>query len=263
MPTLLFVTFALIFSPAAALAGEIMFEGYYKIELGGKHIGYSIQRYEFDPKDKSFTNISFTRFKIGDKVSQQSIKTKANNKFEPLSYNYTATEGETIKTIDGTFKGETMTVKITDGKKVKTEVSKLPKGTFFSNFLTFLMLLKKIEVDEAFQYSAIAEEDGASYSGKALIESKEPAEKFVTYRILNIFKKEKFISKVGVVKDAKDANKNVRGEVFGVSLPAQNLSTSLVPAAQATEGQVVPNKTLISLFGGMPSGTVNLLNKAK
>lgn len=261
MPILLFGVISLFFSPGAAFAAEIMFEGYYKIDLGGKHIGYAIQRYEFEPKDKSFTNTSFMRIKIGEKVSQQSLKAKTNDKFQPLSYNYTGAEGDAIKTIDGTFKGETMTVKITDGKKVKNEVSKLPKGTFFSSFLTYLMLQKKLELNQAFQYSAIAEEDGGSYNGKALIESKEPKTGYEVYRILNSFKGEKFVSLVGVVKDAKDPAKNVRGDVLGTNSPVQKLESTLVPASQATEGQIVPNKTLTALFGGMPLGTANLLSE--
>ena len=54
----LFGLFLLFFSPALALAGEIMFEGYYRIELSGSHVGYYIQRFEFDPKTKSFQTIS-------------------------------------------------------------------------------------------------------------------------------------------------------------------------------------------------------------
>jgi hypothetical protein len=264
MPILLFGVLALFFSPVPAFSSEIMFEGYYKIELAGKHIGYAIQRYEFEPKDKSFTNTSFMRLKIGEQVQQESLKAKTNDKFQPLSYQYTATAGNTIKTIDGSFKGDVMTVKITDGKKVKTETSKIPKGTFFSSFLTYLMLQKKLELNQAFQYSAIAEEDGGSYNGKALIESKEPKAGYEAYRILNSFKGEKFVSKVGVVKDAKDPAKNVRGDVLGTASPSKNLQTTLVsPAALATEGHILPNKTLIALFGGMPTGNANLVAKEK
>lgn len=264
MAYLLFGSLLLFFSPAVSFAGEIMFEGYYKIELSGTHIGYAIQRYEFEPKDKSFTNTSFMRLKAGGQVQQESLKAKTNDKFQPLSYQYTATAGDVIKTIDATFKGEIMTLKIIDGKKQRNETHKIPKGTFFSSFLTYLMLQKKLELNQAFQYSAIAEEEGASYNGKALIESKEPKGHYEAYRILNSYKGEKFVSMVGVVKDAKDPSKNVRGDVLGANSPVKNLSSTLVsPAALATEGHVVPNKILISLFGGMPTGQANLLSKEK
>jgi hypothetical protein len=51
---------------------------------------------------------------------------------------------------------------------------------------------------------------------------------------------------------------------MGANSPVKNLSSTLVsPAALATEGHIVPNKILISLFGGMPTGQANLLSKEK
>lgn len=258
----LFGFLLLFFSPVAAMAGDIMFEGYYRIELDGKHVGYTIQRYEFEPKDKTFTSISFVRAKFGDKIVQESTKAKANDKFQPLSYQYTSLVGTEMKTIDGTFsKGDIMDLKIIDGKKVVTQKHKIPKGTFFSSFLTYLMLQKPLELNQAFQYSGIAEEDGASYNGKALIESKEAKPEYVVFRILNSFKGEKFASKVAVVADPKDPKKNIKAEVISTNSPDKSLSTELVAqASQATEGQMIPNKVLVDLFGTMPTGKANLLN---
>lgn len=259
----LFGVMLLCFSPVATFAAEIMFEGYYRIELAGKHIGYSIQRYEFDPKDKTFSTISFLRIKTGEEVMQESLKAKSNDKFQPVSYNYTLTQGKTLKTIDATFKGEIMKVKIIDGKNVQDQTHKLPKGTFLSSFLTYLMLQKKMKIDQAFQYSAVAEEDAASYNGKALIESREAKTSYDVLRILNSFKGEKFVAKVAVVKDPKEADKYLRGEVLGTGSPTKNLSTELVESAVATENQIVPNKILIDVFGNMPTGKNNLLTAEK
>jgi hypothetical protein len=263
MRYLLFGVLLLCFSPAPSFAAEIMFEGYYRIDLAGKHIGYSIQRYEFDPKDKTFSTISFLRIKTGNEVMQESLRAKANDKFQPVSYSYTLTQGKTVKTIDATFKGEIMKVKIIDGKKVLDQTHKLPKGTFLSSFLTYLMLQKKMSLNQAFQYSAVAEEDAASYNGKALIESREAKGSFEALRILNSFKGEKFVAKVAVVKDPKDPEKNIRGEVLSTSSPTKSISTELVESTVATEGQIVPNKILIDIFGNMPTGKNNLLNAEK
>lgn len=259
----LFGVLLLCFSPVTTFAAEIMFEGYYRIELSGKHIGYSIQRYEFDPKDKTFSTISFLRIKTGEEVMQESLKAKANDKFQPVSYNYTLAQGKTLKTIDATFKGEVMTVKIIDGKQVHDQKHKLPKGTFLSSFLTYLMLQKRMKLDQAFQYSAVAEEDAASYNGKALIESKEGKTSYEVLRILNSFKGEKFVAKVAVVKDPKEADKYLRGEVLGTGSPTKNITTELVESSRATENQIVPNKVLIDIFGNMPTGKTNLLTAEK
>ncbi|HMN70039.1 MAG TPA: hypothetical protein PKC28_15970 [Bdellovibrionales bacterium] len=258
----LFLILTLCFGPAPARAAEIMFEGYYRVENGGKHIGYAIQRYEFEPKDKSFHGISFLRAKFGDKTVQESLKAKTNDKFQPQSYQYTSQIGEDVKMIDASFQGEIMKLKINDGKKVRDETHKIPKGTFFSSFLTYLMLQKPLALNQAFQYSAIAEEEGASYNGKALLESKETKNGLEVYRILNSFKGDKFVSQVAIVKDPKDATKNIRGEVLGTSSPVKSIATRLVTApSEATENQTVPNKVLVTLFGGMPTGKTHLLEK--
>src|SRR4051812_12531568 len=80
----LFGILLLFFSPVAAFPAEIMFEGYYRVELEGKPIGYTILRYEFEPKTKMFEAKSFLRVKFGDKIVQESTKAKATDKFKPI-----------------------------------------------------------------------------------------------------------------------------------------------------------------------------------
>lgn len=260
MRYLFFGIFLLSFSPVAAFAGEIMFDGYSKIELNGNQVGYTILRFEFDAKSKHFTSISFLRAKFGDKVVQESVKGVADDKFHPVSYQYTSQAGDTVKMIDATFRGETMTLKINDGKKLRTEVYKNPKGTFLSSFLVYLMLQKKLKLNEAFSYSAVAEEDGGSYNGKAWLQSKEKHGSYEIFKIVNSFKGEEWVANMAVIPDPKETDKYVQAEVLGTSAPKKGLKTELVESPQlATEGQMVPNKTLIALFGSVPTGKVNIL----
>lgn len=257
----LLVLVLLCLSPAHVFAGEVMFEGFYKIKLENKPIGYQIQRFEFDPKTKTFTHTGFTRIKIGSRVVQESLKAEANDKLEPVKYQYTSQDGDQTKTIDAVIKGQNMTFTTTEGKKPpKTQISKMPKGTFFSSFLLYVMLKKKIAPQTAFQYSAIAEEDGNSYDGKALFESKEAKAGYVAFRVLNSFKAEKFYSTLALVPDGDKADMYTRGEALATLSPAKNIGFELLATpSQATEGELLPNKILMTLFGNMPTGKVNLL----
>lgn len=262
MPNFLFGLIVLFFSPGTLYASEIMFEGYYRIEVSGEHIGYAIQRYEYDSKAKGFTCTTFMRVKMGDKVIQESLKAKSNDKFQPLSYQYTSQVNETTKGIDATFKGQIMTLKRFEGgsNKVKNETYKIPEGSFLSSFLMFVMLQKKLALNQAFKYSGIAEEEGASYWGKAWLESKEVKGKQVHFRVFNMFKDEEFISRMVAIPDPAEADKYLKAEFQGTESPKQKLTTRLIATPnQATEGQTVPNKTLIGLFGAMPTGKVNLI----
>lgn len=259
----LFGVSLLFFSPVAALAAEVMFEGYYKISLSGVHSGYAIVRFEFEEKSKEFRQISFTRLKIGDKIMQESLKASTNDKLQPLNYQYTLQDGDTLKTLDATFKGDIMDLKILEPKKKpRLEKYKNPKNTFLASFLTYLMLQKPLPVNQAFSYNAVAEEEGGSYAGKALIESKETQKDFDILKVVNSYKGDKFISRLAVVKDPKDPSKNIKGEMLTTISPVKGVSMELVASpALATEGQIVPNKVLITLFGSMPTGKSNLLNK--
>jgi hypothetical protein len=253
----LFGILLLTFSPVTLFASEIMFEGYYKIELEGKQIGYAIQRYAFDPKTNTFESTQFQRLKLGNEIIQETVKGKATDKFHPISYQYTAQAGDKLKLIDATFKGEIMTAKITENGKQRVQTSKVPKKTFLESFLPYLMIMQDLKINDSFKYSAVAEEDGNSYDGRAFLQAKEMKPGMEVFTILNKFKGDDFISKMAILKDAK-TGKNIKGEVLQVTAPAKNLASHLMASAnQATEGQLVPNKTLLTAFGNIPTGKVN------
>ncbi len=262
MVNLLFGLIGLFFSLGQAFAGEIMFEGYYRVEASGKPVGYIIQRFEFDAKAKTFDATTFMRVKLGDKIIQESLKGKANDKFNPISYSYTSQVNEAVNGIDATFTGQIMKLKKTDGKKLTNETHKIPEGSFLSSFLVFVMLQKKLPLNQAFKYSGIAEEEGAGYWGKAWLESKEQKGKLTVFRVLNSFKGQEFISQLAAIPDPdpKEKDKYVKGEVLATESPKQSLTTTLVATPNlATEGQMVPNKILVALFGAVPTGKVNVV----
>lgn len=260
MPIRLFGILLLFFSPGLVFASEIMFEGYYRIELENKPIGYTILRFAFDPKTNSFESESFLRAKFGDKLVQESLKAKCTDKFQPISYQYTNAVGDQIKMIDAEFKGQIEKVKINDGKKLRTETYKDPKGTFLATFLPYLMLQQKLTLNEAFKYSAVAEEDGGSYWGKTWLQSKETRPGYDLFTVVNRYQGKEFTSKMAVVHDPKNPDKNIKGEVFFVDMPSQNVTMQLVASpVKATEGQLVPNKTLMTVFGNIPTGKMNLI----
>lgn len=251
--SLLIGIFSLGLSLSTPATAEVMFEGYSTVRSGQTTIGYTILRYEFDAKKKQFTSTSFLKTNAAGNNVTESLKAVSNDKFQPISYSYTTKVGDTIKTIDAKFANNEMTATVGDGKtsqKVKVPVK---KGTFLSTFLGYLMLQNGYKIDKKFTYSAIAEEDGAAYSGEAFIKAEEDFKGQKTFRILNTFKGAEFVSFV-----------NPKGEVIGTVSPLQDISTELMAtAAEATKGMVVPSDALKTLFGSVPAGKVNsLANKA-
>lgn len=242
---------------------EIMFEGYYKVMRGTSRVGFFIQRYEFDINKKQFKSTYFIQMNSPDestsanpKIISESLKAIADDKFQPISYQYTVTTPQLIKTIDAKFDGVIMKALVSQRNPesqsqspAQTLTKKVPKGTFLSTFLGYLMLQKTYSVGKKFNYPAVAEEDAESYDGEAFIKDEQTFLNKKVFRIINTFKSIQFIS---FVTD--------KGEVLGTQSPLQNISTELVPKANdATQGFVLPASTLKLLFGKVPVGTVHSL----
>lgn len=240
-----------VFSNAHA---EVLFEGYAKILSNGTPIGYTISKYEFDEKKKKFISTYFLKTTGQGAEITESLKATANAELAPLSYSYTSIFGKETKTIDAKFAGLKMTAQEKTNGKTKTILKDLPKGTFLSTFLVYLMLKSKesLKTDSSYEYQAIAEEDAEFYKGQASVGKEEAFLGLKAFKVQNKFKDVVFVSYV-----------NERGEVLGTSSVSQGISTELVAdPAQATKGFPASAGILKSLFGEVPAGKTNMISKS-
>jgi hypothetical protein len=241
---------------SASLAhGEVLFEGYSKILSNGSAIGYIISKYEFDAKSKKFISTYFLKTSGQGTEITESLKATADAELAPLAYEYTTIVGKEVKTIDAKFKGLKMTAKVKAGKKKdQTIIKDMPKGTFLSTFLVYLMLKSKdgLKTDSSYDYKAIAEEDADVYSGQAIVGKEEAFLGLKAFKVQNKFKDVRFVSYV-----------NERGEVLGTTSLSQGISTELVadPAA-ATKGFPMSETILKNIFGEVPAGKTNMVAKS-
>lgn len=230
---------------------DILFEGYYKVMSGESQIGYVITRYEFDAKKKQFLSTYYLKTGKGASETTESVKAAADSELAPISYEYTSLAGKEAKTIDARFKAGVMTASVKQGAKISRIEKKIPKGTFLSTFLIYLMLKSKegLRSETKYEYSAIAEEDAAIYTGQALVGKEESFEDIKVFKILNTFKDIKFLSYV-----------NDRGEVVGTNAVGQGIETKLVATPDAAiAGQPYSANTLKTLFGAVPVGSANVI----
>jgi hypothetical protein len=246
-----------ILGPVFSLCGvfakaEVIFEGYGKINAGSRHVGFYVQRYEFDPKKKEFVSVYLIKTDPAGGDISESLKAVSNDKFQPLSYQYTSKAGNTVKVIDAKFKGQTMNYTLFDGKTKQNLTRQIPKGTFLSTFTQYLMLQQGYEIGKKFSFNAIAEEEAAVFPGEAFIKEEMDFKDVKGFRVLYDFKNSKFI-----------AFFTPKGEVLGTVSPVQDITTELVAnPAEATMGNLVQNKTLQLLFGKVPEGKINALARA-
>ena len=252
-PVAIFFAIALLFTQTAA--AQVLFEGYSKVMLDGTHVGYVVQRFEFDSKKKEFSTTYLLKTGANGGNITESLKARSTESLKPIAYQYTSLTGTgptaKTETIDATFKGDTMTAVMKKSGKPETTQKKIPKDAFLASFLGYMMLQGKEGIKKGvnYAYKGIAEEDGIVYPGKAFISGEETINGVSAFKVLNNFKNADFASWV-----------TAKGEVLVTRSPIQKIATELVGSVQeATAGQSVNTSSLTLLFGSFPKGEENVL----
>ncbi len=242
------VAFFLIADAKPAVAA-VLFEGWSKVLISGKHVGYVIQRYDFDEKKKEFRATHFLKTSAESGGLTESLAARADASFKPVSYQYTNVVGTKPTLIDASFKGDQMTAVVTEGKEKKTIKNTMPKGTFLSAFLGYVMLQGKegLKKGVKYEYQGILEESALITKGEAYIAEEETVSGIPVFRILNTINGSKFISLA-----------SHKAEILGTVSPSAGVQTVLVTTMEeAVAGFGVNNAALVQLFGSMPKGKEN------
>ncbi len=249
---ILILFFGLI--PSMSFA-DVLFEGYYKIVSGNQHIGYVVNQYKFDAKKKQFQSTYLIKTGKGDSETTESLKAFADEKLNPISYEYTSLNSKESKLIDMKFKNQQMTGTIKHGNKISRVDQKIEKGTFLSTFLVYLMLKSPegLKTETNYDYQAIAEEEGKVVKGQALVGKEQEYNSVKSLKVLNTFNDIKFLSFV-----------SQRGEVIATNSIGQGIITELTATPnEAIGGFSVNNNLLKTLFGTIPTGSSNIMATSK
>lgn len=238
---------------ATATNPNTLFEGYSKIILNGLHVGYTVLRYEFDPRKKQFQATYLVKTEEQGGNILESLKAVADQDLKPISYQCVSLIDKKPKTIDATFNGQKMTGVMKEGKTSKKLISDLPKGTGLAIFLYYLILRSPdgLKTETKYNYKAIAEEDAKVYDGVAIIGKEEKFNGLKAYKASNTF---------------KDVNYTFylteTGEALMTDTPAANIKTILVANPQEAIAKFnVPTAILTNLFGDIPAGSSNAVTK--
>lgn len=233
----------------ASASAAILFEGWSKVLISGKHVGYVIQRYEFDEKKKEFRAVHFLKTNPESGGLNESLVARADASFKPVSYQYTSLVDGKATLIDATFKGDKMTALVTEGKEKKTITNTLPKGTFLSTFLGYVMLQGKDGLKKGikYEYNGVLEEAAIVAKGTAYISEEEVVAGIPVFRILNTVNGGKFVNLA-----------THKAEILGTISPSAGIQTELVATLEeAVAGFGVSSSALTKLFGSMPKGKEN------
>ncbi len=236
---------------AISAHSEILFEGYYKVMQFKKHVGFYILRNELDAKTGNFKTYSFTRLAKNGFDMTESLQTVSNADLAPVSYSYLAAEGKKTKTIEAKFNKDKMTAVATENGKTSKIDKKIPKGTFLSTTLYYLMLKSKegLKTDSKYDFSAIAEELADIKSGSAKV-----GKKMVTQGSLQLLKVTNSFAGIEYENLITE-----RGEAISAITASTGIETELVKSSEeALEGIKVNSAVFEKLFGDIPAGKINV-----
>lgn len=235
---------ALIFVSSISHAKTLQ-EGWFQILSGQQHVGYLVQRYDFDESKKQFKFVSFMKTNaLGGDITE-SVSAAASDTFAPVSYQYTTLVGKSNKFIDASFKGDSMTAKVTELGETKTIQEKLKsKEVFLSYFLVYKILQHKAGLKSglSLEYDAIAEEDAKTFKGYVDIKEMENINGKEAFKVLNRFKDIKSISHITPI-----------GEIIQVKQPVTGLQLVAATKDQAMKGFPSADKSIKALFGSVPA----------
>ena len=260
MPHLSFSRLNLRFSLAAvmlfslSLAGKpataaTLFEGWSKVSISGKHVGYLVLRIDFDEKKKEFRSTHFLKTNTDSGSLTESLVARADTAFKPIAYQYTNIVGPKATLIDATFKAGKMTAVVTEGKEKKTITNTMPKNTILSSLLAYALLQGKegMKKGAKYEYQGIIEESALITKGEAYIAEEETFEGIPVFRVLNTINGSKFVNLA-----------THKAEILAVTSPSIGLEAKLVPTMEEAVGGLGINApALTQLFGSVPKGKEN------
>lgn len=232
---------------------EVLFEGYYKVTQFKKHIGFFVLKNEIDAKTKQFKTTTFLRLGKNGFNMTESLNAISTTDFMPISYSYLATDGQKNKTIDVSFKNETMSGLISENGEKKKISKKIPKGAFLSSSLYYMMLKSKdgLKTGIKFEFAAIAEEMADTIKGTSTIDKKMSSRGILQLLHVNN-------SFAGSEYENYITN---QGQNISANTPATGIETELMKnSEEAVQGIKISAGTLEKIFGNIPAGKINILN---
>jgi len=238
-----------------------MFEGYYRVRLDGVHVGYAVQRFDFDPKKTEFTCSQFLRVKIGDDLIQESTRARANDRFEPLSYQYIFQRGAELKKVEATIKNHVMKLATFEhGGAVRHESRRLPDHAILSSFLLYSILQNKLKARAGWKFNAVSEELGQTYPGTVRVVTEKKLGGKSLFKVEVGYKQETLDWDLVAIEDRRHPGNFLKGEVVTTRSIEKGFKLDLVPRASlATANQIVPSQTLLTVFGNVPTGKSNIV----
>lgn len=239
---------------SATAQAEILFEAFYRIEKGGRHTGYLIQRLATGKGEERVLS-TYIRSRDGDSefyTTSRSVA-KAGNAEPVETAHTTGGSGAIPYTILSKFKNGKATINYHSNNSRKPSLTETAQiAPYPSAFMYFVADFPKFQPGKKYAYSAFFESQGETQIGQLSVLGAKPG---AGHRVLQILNDDSGQPVEGFVAD--------NGEPLGSRSTATNTVVFWVATKEeAVADMTYPTGEMTKLFGDLPQGRKNIWSKS-
>ncbi len=232
---------------------EITFEGFYRIENAGEHVGFSVVREELDPKTKISTIRYFIVTTDRDHKLHEVRSTSTHDaRLNPLTSDYIEkTEGQEVEHLHVQIKitGKNYHYVKQEDKFKKQGDGKLKDNEFLRPMTDHVLLLNHLKKGKAYTYDVFRDDEAAHRGGQVQVLDEATVKGHKLFQILDdseMHPQENWLAD--------------NGQILMSRLPKVSVTSKLVPNFEMAVGEIPFKRSdLLHFFPEMPKGEKNLI----
>lgn len=237
----------------ATAGADVLFEGFYRLEKNGAHVGYAVQRVSTERMARTQTVTTYVRMRMPDgkeyfeafkSVSQAPLLT-------PINSHYRGDLSGMYVDVQARFHKGRVTVEKRANKSPKpyqVETSRLvARRPFFSSFLFYVSDFKVLKAGKNYTFDTFIDRDGISTRGNLSVANAKTVGGLNHLHLV-----------VDTSADPAESFVTESGFPLGSRSTTQDFVSYWVPRKQEAVGTFqFPNNEVIALFGDLPEGQKN------
>lgn len=231
---------------------NIIFEGYYRIEIKGKHVGFSIARWEQDPATKIRTAKFFvyTRDR-NNRLHRDFLVEKFTADYRPRAYDLATLYDQAQGHYQVAFQDHSYQDLSASGKGKVITKHPLPPNAILAAELPRVLVSMKPKAGSAFNYTAVNEDTVNPENGQVKVVEVLTLGRHRVYHLDDNFQIPS--QELWVTDD---------GQILRKATPHGIVTSTLVADADAAIGQIEFTRAdLVSWFNEIPTGTRNAVKQ--
>lgn len=237
----------------ASASADVLFEGFFRLEKNGSHVGYAVQRVSTERSARTQTVTTYVRMRMPDgKEYFESFKSVSSAPLlTPISSHYRGDLSGMYVDVQSRFAKGRVTVEKRANKSPRpyhVETSRvISRRPFLSSFLFYVSDFRSLKPGKNYTFDTFVDRDGIGTRGNLAVAGEKTVGGLKHLHLV-----------VDTSADPAESFVSEAGFPMGSRSTTQDFVSYWVPRKQDAVGTFeFPNNEVISLFGDLPEGQKN------